>query len=90
MTTAWAYLVRGDWQNALRTNVGGTLLGLLAAAAVAWLLGSAIRGAWWLVSPRGDVAAWISTVLLAVTLVDWVVRLRFDCGFYGFLERFFG
>jgi len=77
MTTAWAYMVRGHWQNALRANVGGTLLGLLAAAAAAWLLGSAIRGAWWGVSPRGDVAAWISTILLAGVLVDWVVRVVF-------------
>ena len=41
MTTAWAHLVRGQWVDACRANLGGALLGLLAMVAAPWLLGSA-------------------------------------------------
>ncbi len=75
MTTAWAHLVRGQWVSALRANVGGTLLGMLAIVAVPWLLGSAGRGAWFGVSPNGTAAAWISTTILVVIFIDWAIRL---------------
>jgi hypothetical protein len=75
MTTAWACLMKGQWQNACRANAGGTLLGILAATAVPWLLGSAMRGAW-LGGPLGDsTIAWIATAVLLVTLIDWAFRL---------------
>ena len=75
MTTAWAYLVRGQWISAFRANVGGTLLGMLAIVAVPWLLGSAHRGAWLAVSPNGTAVAYISTTILLVILIDWAIRL---------------
>jgi hypothetical protein len=75
MTTAWAYLMKGQWQNACRANAGGTLLGVLAATAVPWLLGSAIRGTWLGGPMRDTVIAWIATVVLLVTLIDWAFRL---------------
>ena len=75
MTTAWAHLVRGEWHDACRANAGGTLLGLLAMAAVPWLLGSALRGDWLVVSPIGRTAVWILTVVLLVTMIDWAIRL---------------
>ena len=75
MTTAWAHLVRGQGVNALRANVGGTLLGMLAFVAVPWLLASAGRGVWCGASPNGTAAAWISTTILVVTLIDWAIRL---------------
>ncbi len=75
MTTAWAHLVRGQWSDAARANLGGALLGLGAVAAVPWLFGSALRGAWLGVSPNRAATAWILTALLLVTLIDWVVRL---------------
>ena len=42
MTMLPAHLSRGQWHMAWAANAGGTLLGLLAAAAVPWLLGTAI------------------------------------------------
>jgi hypothetical protein len=75
MTTAWAHLVRGEWVDAGRANLGGALLGLLAIAATPWLLGSAVRGDWLGVSPSGAAAAWIAITILLVTLIDWAFRL---------------
>jgi hypothetical protein len=75
MTTAWAHLVRGEWFDACRANMGGTLVGLLAMVAVPWLLGSAIRGDWLVISPDGRVAVGILTVVLLVTMIDWAIRL---------------
>jgi len=75
MTTAWAHLVRGEWVDAGRANLGGTLLGLLAMVAAPWLLGSAVRGHWLGLSPSGTAAAWVSITILLVTLIDWAFRL---------------
>ena len=75
MTTAWAHLVRGECVSAFRANAGGTLLGMLAILAVPWLLGSARRGTWIGVSPNGTAAAWLSTTILLITLIDWAIRL---------------
>jgi hypothetical protein len=75
MTTSWAHLVRGHVASAVHANLGGTLLGMLAMTAVPWLLGSARRGRWIGVPPNGVAAAWISTTILVVILIDWVVRL---------------
>jgi hypothetical protein len=75
MTTAWAYMMRGQWFDACRANAGGVLLGLLAMVAAPWLLGSAIRGDWLGVSPSGRAAVWIVAIVLLVTLIDWAIRL---------------
>ena len=75
MTTAWTHLVRGQWYDACRANTGGVLLGLLAMVAAPWLLGSALRGDWFVVSPDGRVAAWIFAIVLLVTIIDWAGRL---------------
>ena len=75
MTTAWAYLVRGQWRDAFRTNVGGTLLGMLAVVAAPWLWFSAIRGNWLGISPNGAAVAYISAAIALITLIDWVFRL---------------
>jgi hypothetical protein len=75
MTTAWTHLVRGQWLSAIVANVGGALLGMLAIVAAPWLLASAIRGAWVGVSPNRTAAAWISTAIVLVMLIDWAVRL---------------
>lgn len=61
--------------SAFRANVGGTLLGLLDVAIVAWLLLSAGRGRWVGWTPNSTAAAWVATAVLIVTLVDWGVRL---------------
>jgi hypothetical protein len=75
MTTSWAHLVRGNVVGAFRANAGGALLAMLAIVAVPWLLASARRGKWIGVLPNGVVAACISTTILVVILIDWVVRL---------------
>jgi hypothetical protein len=75
MTTAWAYLMKGQWLEALRANAGGALLCLLAVAAVPWLLGSAIRGAWFFGPLRDATIAWIAAVVFAVMSIQWLCRL---------------
>jgi hypothetical protein len=79
MTTAWAHLVRGQWYEAGRANLGGTLLGLLAMVAAPWLLASAARGNWFGVAPSGRGVAWITFAVLVITLIDWAVRLLTGC-----------
>ena len=75
MTTSWAHAVRGQLFRALRANVGGALLAVFDLAAIPWLWISAWRGRWVGWTPGGTAGAWISGGLLAVTLVDWIVRL---------------
>ena len=75
MTTAWTHLVRGHWIGALRANVGGAFLGLLALFVVPWLLASAARGRWIGWVPDMNVLAWVLTSIMVVTLIDWGVRL---------------
>ncbi len=75
MTTSWAHLVRGQVPSALRANVGGTLLGIVAMAAVPWLVISAIRGRWLGWTPNCIVAVWAALATVLVVLVDWTVRL---------------
>jgi hypothetical protein len=75
MTTSWARLVRGELIEALRANLGGTLLGLLDMLAAPWLLLSAARGRWLGWTPNSTAAAWIATSIMLVTLIDWGVRL---------------
>ena len=75
MTTSWAHLVRGQLPSALRANVGGTLLGLLALLATPWLLISAVRGYWLGMVPNTVILAWILTSVVTVTLIDWSVRM---------------
>jgi hypothetical protein len=75
MTTSWACLVRGELLDAFRANVGGTLLAALALVGVPWLAGSAARGRWLVWAPNSLTAAWVGSVILLVTLIDWAVRL---------------
>jgi len=75
MTTAWAHLVRGELADALLANVGGTILAVLAVAAVPWLIVSAWRGRWLLWTPGGRIMACGASLIMLITLVDWVFRL---------------
>jgi hypothetical protein len=75
MTTSWSHLVRGQVWDSLRANSGGTLLGLTCLILAPWSLASGVRGRW-LGQPPGPAASVALTlILLAVTLVDWVIRL---------------
>ncbi len=75
MTTAWAWLMRGCVDSALRSNASGTLLGLLALAGVPWLLVSAARGRWLPCTPTPVAAAGIAVALVLIALVQWSWRL---------------
>jgi hypothetical protein len=75
MTTSWAHVVRGEFIEALRANVGGTLLAILDLVAALWLLSSAARGRWVGWMPSSTMVAWVATVVVIVTLCDWAVRL---------------
>ena len=65
----------GRWTAALRAHVGGTLLCLLDAAAVPWLLLSAMRGRWLGGAVPGIAGPWIAVLVALVTLVEWIWRL---------------
>jgi hypothetical protein len=75
MTTAWVCLMHGELTRAFQANAGGVLLAALAAAAVPWLIISAVRGRWLLWNPDGGTVGWTSAAILAVTLVQWGFRL---------------
>ncbi len=75
MTTAWACLMQGQLIGALRANVGGTLLGVLALIGTPWVLVSTIRGRWLGSGPNRAAAAWVTLAIVLVMLVDWGLRL---------------
>lgn len=77
MTTAWANLVRARLAKALQANAGGAILGLLAMGLMPWLAVSALRGRWLIGTPPTAAVAWIAVAVVAVTLIDWVVRWWF-------------
>lgn len=75
MTTSWSHAVRLQFAQALRANVGGTLLALVAVVAAPWCTVSAVRGRYWGRLPGDRALAAGAIALVAITLVDWVVRL---------------
>jgi len=75
MTTSWAHAVRGQLPSALKSNVGGTLLAVLAVIAGPWGVISGIRGRWLWSPPRDLWVAVLTIAILLVTLIDWVIRL---------------
>jgi len=75
MTTAWAYVVRGELAAGFRANASGAISGLLALVIVPWWLGCAAAGRWLLWKP-GNIAAVTTTVtLVLVALAQWGWRL---------------
>jgi hypothetical protein len=75
MTTAWADLMHGELFLAFKANTSGVLLAVLAMTASPWLLISAVRGCWLGWKPNGTATAYISTVIIVISLVQWVFRL---------------
>jgi hypothetical protein len=75
MTTSWANLVRMRLGDAVRANVGGTLLAVVSLVAVPWLLLSALRGRWLGRAPTSTTLAIMAALVAAITLIDWAVRL---------------
>ena len=77
MTTSWSHLVRGNVLSAFRVNAGGALLGAAAVLCGPWLLVSAIRGQWLVAPPHEGVTLAIGLGIVAVTVIDWVLRISF-------------
>ena len=74
MTTAWAWLVRGNVASAATANLGGLIMGILGLVIVPWALGSALTGRWLLAKPRQNWLIATAVVIVIVILVDWVQR----------------
>jgi hypothetical protein len=75
MTTAWAWLTRGQLIAAFQANAGGAALAILAGGSIPWLLAAAVRGrrpAW---TPSVGTMMWTGLGLVVITLVQWVWRL---------------
>lgn len=75
MTTAWAFLVRGELIAAGRANLGGTLLGVLVLVAAPWLLVSVAAGRWLVWTPNDVAIAWTGATIVLITLIVWGFRL---------------
>jgi hypothetical protein len=77
MTTAWANLMRGRLTKAAAANVGGLVLGVTALGLGPWALVSGMRGKWLWGRPRDSFTVAILSGIVAVTLIDWAVRIFF-------------
>ena len=77
-TTAWAYMVRGQFAQAVAVNFGGTLLCVATIITVPWLAISASVGRWIVcrVSLRPLLIA--ATAWMLVVLLDWLQRWHFS------------
>jgi hypothetical protein len=75
MTTSWARMVRGNVVGSARANSGGAMLALAALAGGPWLLASGLAGRWVWGLPRENIVLGIGLAIVAVTLVDWCLRL---------------
>jgi len=78
MTTAWAYTLDGNLTAALQTNLGGTLLCLLACLAAPWLIISALRGRWLLGRPTLRAIVVTATIVMGLTMLEWARRVMFS------------
>ncbi len=55
--------------------MGGTLLAALAAVTMVWSLVSATTGRLWFRLPSDRVLVAVAAAVIAITLVDWIVKL---------------
>lgn len=76
MTTSWSRVMRGNLVGAVRANSGGTLLALAAIASGPWLVVSGLAGRWKFCCPDERTLVWIGLIIIAVTLIDWTLRLK--------------
>jgi hypothetical protein len=75
MTTSWAYATHGQWRDALRMHVSGTLLAVAAAIGATGAIVSAARGQWLLRQPTEVAIIALVAVAAAMVLGEWMVRL---------------
>jgi hypothetical protein len=75
MTTSWALVTKGRFQDALGTHVSGTLLALLALVVGMGATIVATQGKQLSWQPRSGVLAVFAVGLALVVLGEWIVRL---------------
>ena len=75
MTTSWSHMTRGRVVSAVQANSGGALLAVVSAICGPWMLASGIRGRWLVGPPREGPTLAVGLAVIAVTLVDWSLRL---------------
>jgi hypothetical protein len=75
MTTSWSHMMRGQVLAAARANTGGAVLATLCMMLGPWMVGSGLAGRWIGGSPREEWSVGIGLFVMAVTLVDWSIRL---------------
>ena len=51
MTTAWSFLMHGQWQQSLHANAAGTFLAILALFTVIWCGLASVTGRFWIIQP---------------------------------------
>lgn len=75
MTTSFALLVRGDVMNSLRANAVGTLLAILWAGAIPWLLLCGLSGRPWGRALAERTILGVIIVFMALLVLRWVIVL---------------
>lgn len=75
MTTSFSNFVRGRVVRSADANLAGFLLAAACAMQVPWAWWSAYRGRLWLISDPGRTMLWLLTVICAVALLQWLVRV---------------
>lgn len=80
MSTAWANFVRGRWASAVRANVTGLALAVVAVPIALWLGLAAVEGRWRLVRPAPKLVMAAQLVLIAAALAEWIIRLTMGSG----------
>jgi hypothetical protein len=77
-TTSFAHFVRGEWIASIGSNPSAFALALLCAAMVPWSAYSAWIGRTWRLESPATVFVWFLSVIVTVSLIQWVVRLAVD------------
>ena len=72
--------MHGEPVEALRSNVGATVLVSVLSLLGPWLFVSAIFGRWFFKKPDERWILWIVLVVVMIMVVDWAFRLMADWG----------
>ncbi|MCU0877039.1 MAG: DUF2752 domain-containing protein [Pirellulaceae bacterium] len=75
MTTSWSHMMRGQVLAAARANTGGAVLAAVCLLLGPWMVGSGLAGRWIGGPPREEWTIGIGLFVMAVTLIDWSIRL---------------
>lgn len=75
MTTSWAYVTHGQWANALKTHVAGTLLAPVAAVVSVAAIALAARGRTWSWRVNENVVVGVVVAATGLIVCEWIVRV---------------